>query len=88
MALRVQADADRWWAEWRKRRGHRDEEPLGVLSAWVADMERLGKRAKARRELRKALRRGQLKSLGTPWTSGRKYLRELDRFLKALGYRQ
>ena len=51
----------------------------GALAAWVADAERLGKRRTIDREMKLALRRG--------WVD-RKYLRALDRFLAATGYRK
>lgn len=82
----LRADAAGHYREWRRRKGRRSAEPLGVLAAWVADMERLGEGAKARKELQTALRRGWLKTI-KGWPSGRRYVRELDVFLKRLGYR-
>jgi hypothetical protein len=83
----LRADAKGWYAEWKRRRGKPAQEPLAPLSAWVADMERLGEHDAVERELQRALRRGWL-TASKPWTKGRRYLRDLDRFLKATGYRQ
>ena len=50
-------------------------------------MERLGEHARVERELDRALARGWLRAF-RPWPSGRRYLRELDGFLRDLGYRR
>ena len=75
----VRADAKRWLRIYRGRRGKRTIEYEGTLAAWVADMELLGKRRTADRELRIALRHR--------WID-RAYVRALDRFLVATGYRR
>lgn len=74
----IRKDAARWLRIYRGRRGKRGHEWQGVLAAWAADMERLGKRRTVDREMKLAMRRG--------WVD-RRYLRALDRFLVATGYR-
>ena len=83
----VRKDAEFFHRQWRRNRGKRTMEPLGALAAWVADMELLGEGDKAEAELKTALRRGWLKTL-RGWSSGRKFLRELDVFLRRTGYRR
>jgi hypothetical protein len=83
----VRKDAAFYYRQWRKAKGKRSMEPLGALAAWVADMEVLGEGDKADAELKTALKRGWLKTL-KGWSSGRKFVRELDAFLKKTGYRR
>ena len=75
----IRKDAARWLRIYRGRRGKPNHEWLGNLSAWAADMELLGKRKTVDREMRIALRH--------KWVD-RAYLRALDRFLVATGYRR
>ena len=75
----VRRDAARWLRIWRGRRGKRDMEPNGTLAAWVADMHVLGKAKTAGAQLRVALRR--------KWVT-RGFVRDLNTFLKANGYRR
>jgi hypothetical protein len=75
----VRRDAARWLRIYRGRRGKRGREWQGALAAWAADQERLGGRRRVDREMRLALRR--------KWID-RAYLKALDRFLVATGYRR
>ena len=75
----IRKDAARWLRIYRGRRGKRGYEWQGALAAWAADMELLGKRRTVDREMKVALRRR--------WVD-RAFLRSLDRFLVATGYRR
>lgn len=82
----VRRDAARWLRAWRAVRSKPTGEPMGALAAWAANEYRLGHRAKVRRQLRVALRRGWL---GVPKNSrrGAAFIRDLDGFLTRTGYR-
>jgi hypothetical protein len=81
----VRNDARRFWRTYRARRAHPSREPLGALAAWAADQYRLGRRAAARRVLRRELRAGRLRA-ADPWPHGRRFIADLDRFLRRAGY--
>jgi hypothetical protein len=73
---------------YRRYRDDRDVNPRGFLAGWVADKYRLGQRRKANRALERALRRGDLGKTA-PFQvgpAGRKYIKQLKRFLRKLGY--
>ena len=75
----VRKDAARWLRIYRGRRGKPHREWQGALAAWAADQERLGGRKRVNREMRLALKHN--------WVD-RRYLKALDRFLVATGYRR
>lgn len=81
----VRQDAARWRRMWRQRRRDPSSRSLGPLAAWAANEYRLGHRAQVRRELRVALRRGWLRGI-EGWPRGKRFISELDRFLKRTGY--
>ncbi len=71
-------------ARWLHGRGRWTRE---LLSAWVADEYLLGRRALARREVQRALRRGEL-AVPRYWhaPSPEAYVHQLYRFLRNAGY--
>jgi hypothetical protein len=84
----LREDARRALRLWRRYKDNRNVNPLGFLAGWVADKYRLGQRRDANRALRRALRRGDLRSR-SPFAvgkSGRRYVKDLKRFLRRLGY--
>ena len=84
---RIRRDGHRHWRAYRRLRHRRDGEQRGVVAAWAGDRYLLGKRRQARRVLRREVRRGHLD--GYNWdgrTSGRRFVRRLDRFLRKRGY--
>lgn len=84
----VRADARRALRLYRRYRGHSDVNPRGFLAGWVANKYRLGQRRAANRFLRRELRRGNLEDRNefSVGPSGRRYVRQLKRFLRRLGY--
>ena len=73
---------------YRRYRDEKDVNPRGFLAGWVADKYLLGERREANRALRRALRRGDL-GRTAPFQigpTGRKFIRQLKRFLRKLGY--
>ncbi|MFL5957226.1 MAG: FG-GAP repeat domain-containing protein [Solirubrobacterales bacterium] len=80
----INSDLDRWWKRYRRVRGHRDGTELGPVSAWAADMYRLGKRAHVLKVLRSEARHGRLRGPGH--TQGARYVKVLDKFLRKSGY--
>ena len=85
---RVRRDAHRYWRSYRKLRHQTDGTQFGAISAWAADEYRLGRRRHARRVLRREARRGHLDGYDSNGddTSGRRFVRRLDRFLRRRGY--
>jgi len=69
---------------------YRSDDPRGVIAAYVADLYRLGRKHRADAYLRSALKHGLLRSSekgpDPVWPTGRKYVRELKRFLRKHGY--
>jgi hypothetical protein len=81
----VRADAARAWKGYRSQlRRPRESEPRGAIAAWAADRYRLGHRASTLRLLRRLARRGRLP--GAPPKRQAKFVTDLDRFLRRLGY--
>lgn len=81
----VRADARRLLREYRRYRGRRDVR--GILAAYVADRSLLGQRRAAFREVRKALRRRDVRRLEfDSWPRGRRYLRAVRKYLREWGY--
>ena len=74
----VRKDAKRWMRIYRRA----DFEPQGALAAWAADQHRLGRRAAARRFVRRAVRTGKLHDM----PGAAKFPRRLDRQLRRWGY--
>src|SRR4051812_22362205 len=67
----------------------KDGDPRAVIAAYVADLYRLDRKKQANAYLRSALRRGLLRSPEPGpdiWPQGRKYIRDLKRFLNKHGY--
>ena len=84
----VRRDARRAYRAYVRERDGKDANVRGVLAGWAADKYNLGQRRAAHRGLRRALRRGDLDRdlpFDTP-PFGRKYIRQLKRFLKKYGY--
>ena len=83
----VRSDADRIWATYRSLRQKRAD-VRGVLAAWTADMQLLGRGEEASMQLQAAFRRGELgpREDLAGWPQGKAYLRALDEFLQKLGY--
>jgi hypothetical protein len=83
---KVRADRRRWLERYhRLRRHHRDVR--GVLAAYTADSYLLGERRKALRLLASANRRHDLRGGGGAlWPRDRRYIRELKKLLRRLGY--
>jgi hypothetical protein len=83
----VRDDARAWLRELPRAR--KEGDPRGIVAAYVADLWLLGRKGEANRFLRRALRRGDLRSQfadDTLWKSGRAYIRDLKRFLRRHGY--
>jgi hypothetical protein len=81
---RIRSDEHRAWNAYRAQLRHRGDEPRGAIAAWAADRYRLGRRAATLRTLRRLAREGRLP--GTLPTSQRRFVSELDRFLRRHGY--
>jgi len=84
----VRRDAKRALRLYRRYRDDEGVNPRGFLAGWVADKYRLGQRRAANRALRRALRRGELGKTA-PFQvgpAGRRYVKQLKRFLRKLGY--
>jgi hypothetical protein len=78
----IRADARGWWRGYRELRKEHDGSAKGQIAAWAADQYRLGKRAYARRILRREARRGYF---GKP-KRARRFIKVLDQFLHRRGY--
>jgi hypothetical protein len=73
---------------YRRYRDDGDVNPRGFLAGWVADKYRLGQRRRANRTLRRLLRNGRL-GRTAPFQvgpAGRRYVKQLKRFLRKHGY--
>ena len=81
---RIRSDADDAWRWYQKALRNNDYEPRGAIAAWAADRYRLGKRASTLKTLRKLAREGKLR--GTPPKSQRRFVADLDGFLRRTGY--
>lgn len=83
----VRRDRDRLWRSYRRSRSG-PVESLGLLAAWAADEYLLGRRREALRVLRRLRREGWLSKRRAGWRvpTGRRYIRELDRYLLRRGY--
>lgn len=88
---RIRAEVRRLRRSLRQiRRGPADERFAikGILPALCADLHLLGRGAACRAQLRTALRRGEVASAsGDIGASGRRYVRQVLRFLRKTGYR-
>lgn len=80
----IHTDLDRWWRQYTRTRSRTDGTELGPVSAWAADMYRLGKRAHVLKVLRSEARHGRLRGPGR--TKGLRFVKVLDHFLRAHGY--
>jgi hypothetical protein len=81
----VRADAKRLLREYRRYRGRRDVR--GILAAYVADSSLLGPGRAAFRNVRKALKRRDVRRLEfDSWPTGSAYLRTVRKYLKEWGY--
>lgn len=80
----VRRDAARTWKDYRRAR-KRGEDVRGLLSAWAADEALLGRAERAFATLARLAEKGVLDG-DAPWPSGKKYVRELRRSLRAWGY--
>lgn len=78
----IRRDARQFWRGYIKFRRQPDDSARGLIAAWAADQYRLGKRAYARKVLRREVRRGFLSKPN----AGRRFIAALDRFLKRYGY--
>jgi hypothetical protein len=76
----IAADA----AKWLKAAGGLKTNAGGLLAAWAADEELLGKNALVQSTVQSALKAGHLK--GNLVVNGQKYVNRLNSFLKKLGY--
>jgi hypothetical protein len=84
----VRRDARRALRLYVHYRDDEDVNPRGFLAAWVANQYTLGRRRAANRYLRRELRRGNLDDLSafSVGPKGRRYVKQLKRFLRKLGY--
>ncbi|MEA2444238.1 MAG: hypothetical protein QOJ12_1530 [Thermoleophilales bacterium] len=78
----LRREARQFWRAYLKLRHNKDDTSRGQVAAWAADQYRLGKRSYARTVLRREVRKGFLGSPG----GGAKFIRVLDKFLRAHGY--
>jgi hypothetical protein len=81
----VRKDAAGLWKGYRETVKSEFPEVRGILAAWMADQALLGKASSAWRTLQRLERRGVLEG-DEPWPSGKRYLRELRRFLTRTSY--
>ena len=84
----IRRDARQGWSAYVKERHQPAKgrgDLRGMLAAWQANKMRLGEAADGWSKLRKARKRGELRGPG-PWPAGRRYLKELRRFLADTGY--
>ncbi|MHB8657029.1 MAG: hypothetical protein ACYC91_03595 [Solirubrobacteraceae bacterium] len=80
---RIRADAAIWWSAFRHNLG----DGVGLIAAWAADQDLLGREALVTRSLDQQARQGHLRSaLGGGEPSGMKFVAALQRFLRAHGY--
>jgi hypothetical protein len=80
----LRRDVRGFWNAYLKLRADRHGAWLPQLAAWTADEYRLGRRASALRVLRREVSRGFLRGTTVP---GLKFIRFIDRYLAANGYR-
>jgi hypothetical protein len=78
----LRREARQFWRGYRQLRRNKDDTARGQIAAWAADQYRLGRRAYALAILRREVRKGFLASPG----GGTKFIRDLDKFLRAHGY--
>jgi len=79
----IRRDAANWWRLYLR---YRSNDARGMLPAWVADEDMLGRSAVTKPVLETALRRGYLKPPEFDLTSARAFLRQLRRLLRRTGY--
>ena len=81
----VRSDAAKEWGYWQSNR--KEGTGLGFLAAWAADEYTLGRGAAAASTLAQFERAGQLHSgSGYPWVGGAKFIVQLNKFLRKIGY--
>lgn len=81
----IRADAARWFALF----GHHVGNGVGLIAAWAGDEELLGHDALVQSTLKSELARGRLRAgPGNFFAGGAKFIRELDRVLRQLGYKR
>jgi hypothetical protein len=82
----IRKDAARWLAIYRDL-GHQGwQDTVGVIAAWAADEDLLGRKAYVAGYLAREAALGHLNSADPTMPGGRRYVAALNRFLRRLGY--
>jgi hypothetical protein len=75
-------------ARWLKLFEHHLANGVGLIAAWAADEELLGHDKLVQTTLAAEARHGDLRDGGTGPATGKRFITELNRFLRRLGYRR
>jgi hypothetical protein len=81
----IAADASIWIRAFREQ-APRYSDTAGVIAAWAADEDELGRSGRVARFLAAQARAGHLRSALYPGLRGRRFITVLDRFLRRHGY--
>ncbi len=79
-------EGNQLWKSYLKDRNTKDFDPRGVLAAYVADEYQIGQGAKAWQDLVQAYHEGRVNNIFGLGTTGRRYLDQVRKTLKAWGY--
>jgi hypothetical protein len=83
----IAKDAARWLKAFRSMARQHYSDSVGVIAAWAADEDLLGRSQDVASYLAQQAKAGHLNSaLGPPEPSGRKFVTALQKFLRAHGY--
>ncbi len=82
----VSRDASRWLAAFHSMAGQHYDDSVGLIAAWAADEYLLGRATYADAYLDQQADLGHLRSLLTPSMSGRAFVAQLEKFLRARHY--
>ena len=85
----IARDAARWWRAFAATAPTHYADSVGLVAAWAADEDRLGRVAVVSRVLAAQARAGHLNSALRPMAAGgRRFIAVLDRFLRQFAYRR
>lgn len=82
----IAKDASLWLNAFKSTSRQRYQDGVGLIAAWAADEDRLGHSQLVSRYLARQLKAGHLNSGLSPASGGRKFVANLQRFLRQHGY--
>jgi hypothetical protein len=85
----IATDANQWMGAFKAQASSHYQDSVGVIAAWAADEDMLGRSAAVAKFLAVEAKEGHLNSALSPVNpSGEKFVAVLQKFLKSHGYSQ